>query len=230
MHIRNEEHRQELIRDCKYFHFRGLEQQLIAHEISYSQRRQRKEITIRLEDIRPPGLSLVSDATTIGIAHYARPFVDKGTAYELIVNTGANAVTIDSSTMTATFHGNAVIQVGELVRKLAECLPGEIRISTTKNFENSMQVVIDAGTSALVDGEPWESDGPNTEPPMKRQKRLLEGDGQPPWVVRQGLWRIGVKTENSTRKVDSVAFSLLAVKFEALTTERARNVTRKFLN
>ena len=61
--IRSEEHRQELLRDTRYFHLKGLEQRLIPHEISYNLARSWSEILIRLEDIRQSGISFVADGT-----------------------------------------------------------------------------------------------------------------------------------------------------------------------
>ena len=57
LNIRNENHRQELLRDCRYFHLRGLEQKIIAHDITYNLRRSKHEIAIRLEDVKPSGVA-----------------------------------------------------------------------------------------------------------------------------------------------------------------------------
>lgn len=61
LHIKNEDHRAELLRDCRYFNLRALEQRLVAHEISFNHVRGVEEILIRLEDIKPSGLSFVPD-------------------------------------------------------------------------------------------------------------------------------------------------------------------------
>jgi len=53
--IRNEDHRNELLRDVRYYHFRGLEQQLIRHDLSYCRLRGRHEITIKLDDVKLEG-------------------------------------------------------------------------------------------------------------------------------------------------------------------------------
>lgn len=62
--IRNDVHRSQLLRDARYFHLRGLEQRLIPCEISYNLRRGQSEILIRLDDIRPSGVSFNPDPTT----------------------------------------------------------------------------------------------------------------------------------------------------------------------
>ena len=83
LHIQNNDHRAELLRDCRYFHLRGLEQKLIMHHISYNVERQKSEIIIRLEDIRQSGVSFVGDTSPsdrsplCGWVNYMRPFVDE---------------------------------------------------------------------------------------------------------------------------------------------------------
>lgn len=98
--IRNDEHREELLRDARYFHLKGLEQRLIPHEISYNLARERREIVLRLEDIRQSGVSFVPDSAPTGSTppsstptnspsepgwiFYRRPFADTE-SYSLIV-------------------------------------------------------------------------------------------------------------------------------------------------
>ncbi|KAI9690178.1 MAG: hypothetical protein M1822_009139 [Bathelium mastoideum] len=62
VHIRNEEHRDALLRDARYFHLKGVEQKLIPHHISFNHTRHHFEIVLRLQDIRQSGISFVSDA------------------------------------------------------------------------------------------------------------------------------------------------------------------------
>ncbi|KAL1979645.1 hypothetical protein VTN96DRAFT_5407 [Rasamsonia emersonii] len=134
LHIKNEEHRAELLRDCRYFHLRGLEQKLIPHHISYNPERDRSEIVIRLEDIRQSGIQFVSDVPPSssspsdnsssssppapkapGWVHYSRPFVDED-AYELIVEIGGQSTVLDLETMRADFRGLAKARVASLVQ------------------------------------------------------------------------------------------------------------------
>ncbi|KAF2492137.1 hypothetical protein BU16DRAFT_551847 [Lophium mytilinum] len=61
LHIRDESHRAELLRDARYFHLKGLEQRLIACDISFNLARGTSEILIRLEDIRQSGVSFKPD-------------------------------------------------------------------------------------------------------------------------------------------------------------------------
>ncbi|CAM1504007.1 Fc.00g015980.m01.CDS01 [Cosmosporella sp. VM-42] len=98
VHIRDEVHRQELLRDAKYFHFKGLEQRLIPHSLSYNQLRRRGEIVLRVENVQKSGIS-VSQESLEGIGgwvHYARPYVDDKPA-ELVLEIGGESTKIHFS-------------------------------------------------------------------------------------------------------------------------------------
>ncbi|KXJ96448.1 hypothetical protein Micbo1qcDRAFT_229359 [Microdochium bolleyi] len=62
VHIRDEAHRASLLRDCRYFNFKKVEQKLIPHSISYNQARRREEIVLRVEDILKSGISIFHEA------------------------------------------------------------------------------------------------------------------------------------------------------------------------
>lgn len=127
VNIRNETHRAQLLRDCRYFHLRGVEQKLIPHNISYNPKRNNCEIILRLEDIRQSGIQFVSDHTppdspsTSGWVHYARPFADDS-AYELIVEIGGQSTVLDLDTMRAEFRGLSKARVTSLVQVVANKL------------------------------------------------------------------------------------------------------------
>lgn len=97
MHIRDEEHRASLLRDCRYFNFKGLEQRLLPHSLAFNQVRGRYEITLRIEDILKSGISVLPEPLSIagaaggdpfgGLVNYSRPFVDT-TPAELVLEIG----------------------------------------------------------------------------------------------------------------------------------------------
>ena len=124
LHIRNNQHRTELLRDCRYFHLRGLEQQLIQHHISYNIERQKSEIILRLEDIRQSGISFVGEASPAdrsplgGWVNYARPFADEN-SNELILEIGNELTKVDLRTMRADFHGEAKARITSLFQVVA---------------------------------------------------------------------------------------------------------------
>lgn len=181
LHIRNEAHRAELLRDCRYFHLRGLEQKIIAHEISYNLERQKTEICLRLEDVKPSGVSFNSDdfteeqPTTGGWVYYARPFVDD-TSYELVVEIGGETTVLDLTDMRADFHGLAKARVSSLFQVVANKMnlptnaplglmmlsggpssqsasPGHTPLS-----EDRVKVQFEHATYITLDGEPYDID------------------------------------------------------------------------
>ena len=181
LHIRDQEHRAELLRDCRYFHLRGLEQKLIAHEISYNLERQRSEICLRLEDVKPSGVSFVSDVrhseapASGGWVHYARPFVDD-TSYEMILEISGESMVVDLKDMRADFHGLTKARVSSLFQVVANKMnlptnaplglmmlsggqsaqpasPGHTPLS-----EDRVKVRIDRTADITLDGETYEVD------------------------------------------------------------------------
>lgn len=109
VHIRDDEHRASLLRDCRYFNFKGLEQRLIPHAITFNQARRRDEIALRLEDILKSGISVLPDPLLVagqpgadpaaGWVNYARPFVDEKPA-ELVLEIGGENMRLHFGVVT----------------------------------------------------------------------------------------------------------------------------------
>ncbi|TVY24138.1 Uncharacterized protein LHYA1_G007817 [Lachnellula hyalina] len=141
LNIRNEDHRAELLRDCKYFHLKGLEQKLVRHSINFNLARRNEEITLRLEDVRQSGISVVghpppSSSPTpeashtpqsglVGFVNYARPFVD-AKAYELVLEIGDERTMLHITThahtppsLRAEFFGDAKTRISRLFEVIA---------------------------------------------------------------------------------------------------------------
>ncbi|KAL2401442.1 hypothetical protein ABEF93_006162 [Exophiala dermatitidis] len=188
LHVRNESHRAELLRDCRYFHLRGLEQKIIAHEISYNLQRQKQEICLRLEDVKPSGVSYKSDddsasrdrstatATTGGWVYYARPFVDD-TSYEMVVEIGGESTFLDLAERRAEFHGQTKARMASLFQVVANKmnLPttaplGLMMLSesagsssqspahTPLSSESRVKVRFEAATAITLDGERYDGE------------------------------------------------------------------------
>lgn len=182
LHVRNEEHRAALLRDCRYFHFRGLEQKLVPHAISYNSLRRKSEIIIRLQDIRQSGVQFVNDVPTSdrttsgGWVHYSRPFVDD-TSHELIVEIGDENTLINLNSMRADFSGVAKARISSLFQVIANKMnlptiaplgllmrsggfskqppsPGNTPLS-----DDRVKIRIDCDADIVLDGEPYGADG-----------------------------------------------------------------------
>jgi hypothetical protein len=252
VHIRNDEHRTELLRDCRYFHLKGLEQKLIRHHIEYNLSRGRSEITIRLDDIRPSGISFVADSsppsttnttsgmtasastTTQGYVHYARPFVDDAPA-ELIVEIGAECTRLHLSTMRAEFFGTGRARI----TRLFEVVANKMGLRTTQ----PLGLMMSAGGATAVPASPGNSgvseeavkvrvgvetcvvlDGTVVRAVEEKRRLLAEEDGRE-WVIRTGQWRVRVQANEK----GGVEVVLMAVKLDALSGENGRNELRSFL-
>ncbi|GIZ46481.1 hypothetical protein CKM354_000960700 [Cercospora kikuchii] len=136
LHIRDEEHRAELLRDARYYHLKGLEQRLIPHRIAFNLRRQKSEVLLRLQDVHKNGVSVVPDCVAGGTAaipgwvFYQRPYVDTEAHILIVEVSGEEGMTVElesaaSSTPNArmarvTFHNETTTTFARLLCAVAE--------------------------------------------------------------------------------------------------------------
>ncbi|RYP82278.1 hypothetical protein DL770_005616 [Monosporascus sp. CRB-9-2] len=195
IHIRDEEHRAALLRDCRYFNFKGLEQKLIPHSINYNQARGRSEIVLRLEDILKSGISIVNDPSTgtnprepfSAWVNYMRPYEDSN-PFELVLEIGGESTKVHLNAMRAEFFG----QTKQRIARLFEVIATKLKLPPTTQplgllmsaggagsqpaspgntplSENLVRIMIDAETHTILDGKTYsycaDSDGTATAMP-----------------------------------------------------------------
>ncbi|KAH8699208.1 hypothetical protein BGW36DRAFT_396762 [Talaromyces proteolyticus] len=258
VHIQNESHRLELLRDCRYYHLRGVEQRLIPHHISYNPGRERDEILIRLNDIRQSGIQVVSDgsspdaSTFAGWVHYARPFVDDN-VYELVIEIGGQSTIIDLNTMRAEFHGLAKARVSSLVQVIANKLnlpnkaplglmmmAGASKTSASPGnsplSEDRPKIRIDKDADITVDNEAYVPGNDAFGSPIADAD--LAGEEPPAKrkrkdvAVERGQWMVHNGQWRLRVQPDSsrqLEIVFHAVKLDVYTSQRVRNRKRAFL-
>lgn len=203
VHIRNEEHRSTLLRDCRYFNFKGLEQKLIAHSISYNQTRGRSEIVLRLEDILKSGISVVNDPSTgaspgesvTGWVNYMRPWEDT-TAFELVLEIGGENTKLYLNSMRAEFFG----QTKQRIARLFEVIAVKLKLPPTTQplgllmasggagsqpaspgntplSEDLVRIVIENDTHIILDGKTYNYRAENDEIATAMSASSLVGEG-----------------------------------------------------
>ncbi|KAL4815534.1 hypothetical protein BDW67DRAFT_163668 [Aspergillus spinulosporus] len=256
LHIESEAQRAELLRDCRYFHLRGLEQKLIPHHISFNPLRRRSEIVIRLEDVRRSGIRVEApspspdgrEGNSGASVQYARPFADDS-PHDLILEIGGENTIIDLNTMRPTFLNSTQARVSSLLQVILERKNSQDQsISTatsTAETAHSIRVQIDEETDLTIDGAQQANNyqyhipDPASEPAPKRRRVKVErpeaaslyeeqnGSSSGFWVVRNGQWRISFRPEASSG--GEVQFAFVGVKLDVYTRERVRNRKQAFL-
>lgn len=89
--IKSEEHRKNLINECKYYQFFGLEQKFINCKILENPFSSNEEILINYEDIKKDGLlndtldSMIGQNNAFTVVKYSRPYVDTGVYRDLVL-------------------------------------------------------------------------------------------------------------------------------------------------
>ena len=204
LHIRDEEHRATLLRDCRYFNFKGLEQKLIPHSISYNQSRGRNEIVLRVEDILKSGISVVNDPAAgaspgeplTAWVNYMRPWEDT-TPFELVLEIGSESTKLHMHSMRAEFFG----QVKQRIARLFEVIATKLNLPQTTQplgllmaaggagsqpaspgntplSEDLVRIVIENDTHIMLDGKAHSYRGENDEIATAMSASSLAGDGE----------------------------------------------------
>lgn len=153
--VKDEEHRKDLLRDCRYFNFRGLEQRLVACNVGWDALRGREEITLRWEDVKVSAVSFVVETTppdagadanaSHGVVHYTRPFVDE-TPRELIVEIGGEGMVLDQRTGRSRFTGPAGGRILSLLRTVSDRVNGVANVCRDDEF----RFLVDHATAHVV--------------------------------------------------------------------------------
>ncbi|KAL8999851.1 MAG: hypothetical protein Q9169_001392 [Polycauliona sp. 2 TL-2023] len=134
--IKHEDHRNQLLKDAKYYNFRGLEQKLIPHEITYNLEQRTTEIVIRLQDLKPSQISATYDQKPLpsedgtpqrspGCVRYARPFIAEphhALILEICASTATEPILLDLSTKRITVFGNTRSRITALFQTIANKL------------------------------------------------------------------------------------------------------------
>ncbi|KAF4948302.1 hypothetical protein FGADI_9774 [Fusarium gaditjirri] len=248
--IRDEAHRQDLLSDARYFHFKGLEQRLIPHLLTYNQATRRDEIVLRLENIQKSGVSVFISNTDplTGFVQYARPYVDEKPA-ELVLEIGGETTKLhfSGSNARAEFFRDTKARVAKLFELVSSKLNFSQAIKTEHltnhgqltNLGNALlkedlvRIVLEPESAIILDGKDYledfinaaASESSTNEYPRKRKR--ADGDsGDEEWVVTTGQWRLRIQSAPNGRGVECI---LVAAKLDAMSSQLSRNMSRSFL-
>ncbi|CAG7565601.1 unnamed protein product [Fusarium equiseti] len=238
IHIRDETHRQELLSDARYFHFKGLEQRLIPHSLSYNQATRRDEIVLRLENIQKSGISVfVSNTDPLaGYVQYARPYLEDKPA-ELVLEIGGETTKLHFSggNAKAEFFRDTKARVAKLFELVSSKL-SSFQTSQSTGLGNSLstddyvRVLLEPESAIILDGKDYleefiKSETSGGDYPRKRKR--ADGDSEnEEWVVKTGQWRLRIQYAPNGRGVECV---LVAAKLDAMSSQLSRNMSRGFL-
>lgn len=154
--IRDERHRQELLKDCRYFNFKGLEQRLIPHEKGFNQVRGREEIVLGLRDIMKSGISVANEPVEgdplAGWVNYARPYADDK-AMELVLEIGEEATRLHIGPGGKGVRAEFFTDIKAKMAKLFEVIA--TKLNYTLLNEDLVRVILDPEASITLDGQPW---------------------------------------------------------------------------
>lgn len=134
--IKDEDHRNQLLKDARYYNLRGLEQKLIPHEITFNLEQRVTEIVIRLQDLKPSQISAVYERQPLPdedhflprkrrYVHYARPFISEphhALILEICASKATEPILLDHTTKRITVFGNTRSRITALFQTIANKL------------------------------------------------------------------------------------------------------------
>ena len=239
--ITSDKHRQNLLRDARYFNFRGLEQRLIQHRISFNSRKEVEEIEIRLEDVRQSGISFVADkdgsdeearrVSVSGEVYYARPYVDDeprvlvleigdGDGVEVLLDVGGRIGGVGFERQTAARMRRLAGIINEKIGLAALTARGGKAAGDGASTTFGLRCEIGSEADVVIDGERWKMVCEDDEARMDVEE---EEERERVWMVKKSQWRV------KAGSLDSKKIYLEAVKLEGYSCERARVEGRGFL-
>ncbi|KAL1844751.1 hypothetical protein VTK73DRAFT_1854 [Phialemonium thermophilum] len=160
--IRSEAHRAALLRDARYFNFKGIEQRLIPHSLSFNQVRGCHEIVLRLEDILKSGISVVPNGNhdDDGVDDSAR---DAASSFRLVVEIAGENTAIDLPRRRACFFRDASARVSRLLQVLSAKLSAlGATVAERDEGDDGVPVALEPDASVVLDGRPWSAAPPRT--------------------------------------------------------------------
>ena len=186
MHIRDADHREALLSDCKYYGLKGLMHKIFVHEISYNAERNASEIVMRLEDLHKSGISFLGDASPSdaspsgGWVNYARPFVDE-TSYEAIVEIGSSETKIDWRSSRAVFYGVTKARISSLFQVVADKmnLPSNLPLGLMMSSGGASAAPASPANTPLSEDRVKISIGPDAAIILDGQDYTMSDDNNP---------------------------------------------------
>jgi hypothetical protein len=239
--ITSDKHRQNLLRDARYFNFKGLEQRLIQHRISFNSRKEVEEIEIRLEDVRQSGISFVAEndgadggerrGSISGEVYYARPYVDDEPrvlvleigdrdGVEVLLDVGGRIGGVGFERQTAARMRRLASIINEKIGLAALTARGGKAGGEGASTTFGLRCEIGSEADVIIDGERWKMVCEDDEARMDVEK---EEERERVWMVKKSQWRV------KAGSLDSKKIYLEAVKLEGYSCERARVEGRGFL-
>lgn len=221
--VRNDEHRALLLKECKYYRFRNLEQRLIEYSIQQNRERFTEEIVINLDDVKLETLSLNNNPATVV---YKRPFVDKDERELVLQIKGDEQVMLHRSSVPNVWTACFFDKAHDRMAKLAAHIGSNFGLDFGQ-VSHGYRVCL-AEASILLNGEPV--DILNTETgniegadlaPDSRKRRRVDSAIPDRMICQKSQWRL------SQDESDCMTLNLLTA--ECTSGQKYKNRMRKFL-
>jgi hypothetical protein len=204
LHIRDEEHRSALVRDCRYYHLRGLEQKLTKCRIGLNRYHDTPEplgeIWLRLEDVKPHAIVPKFDEEDFYFVQYTRPFTDD-TPRNLIIEISGNDIGfLKEWDSTVQFNETVVSKLKSILKSASK----KLQFETDANNLDVMLVYTD-DSAVTIDGTRCEY--------VAKEDTVENSE----WTLHKGQWQVCLSKIGK-----SLVFNFQTIHMEATSTYEKR--------
>lgn len=221
--VKSEEHRLLLLKECRYYRLRNLEQRFIKHEMSVNRARGTKEITVNIEDVKIGELTFEQVRGGVHTVFYKRPFVDT-ISRELVLQIELEeqvALTKNAEgTWDATLYDSAAAYFSKIAKYLEERLGKKFSINKVVRInERRLPIMFDSETVLMVDGQlDAVLHGQHEDLDVSRKRARVDGPTE--LICERSQWRV-------VAEGDTTCLHLLTA--ECYSSQRYRNSQRKYI-
>lgn len=226
--IRDDQHRQLLVKECKYYRFLELEQRILPHKIVYNPFTHSEEIIMKLEDLHRSGVENSSSTyQEEALTTYVRPYIVGEPKRTLLVQIDAESHSELRLIMSRKTEVALLVMTHKLANTMATAFP-DIAVHYADDLKTGKLTILCGllKSSVTINGIPLRHDWyldfltrTNAEPEPKMQKTHPEGD-YVEFKVTKSLWRI-IQRQHRIR--------LHAVSIDAVSDNYYFHQTLKFL-
>lgn len=235
--VRGDEHRRMLVRECRYYRLRNLEQRFIEHKILVNRARQTEEIVLNLEDVKDQHLAVTNDQGNPAKALcYKRPFIDtKLREFVMQIKGGEQVVLIKQPEFRGSWEAIFFDNAKDKLKSVQVALRDKFNVHFSMGQKGYLVNVEDASISVngnyidpraeTLNGTPESGSNVTQDDPegslRKRPRSSTVLSGPIQLLVDRSQWRISLIGDGFA------IFELLTA--ECACSQRYRNKMREFL-
>lgn len=204
--IKDDEHRALLVKECKYYRLRELEQRILKHKVLHNPLAMTMEIVININDVHPLGVSSSSkDFKQELPAQYARPYMRNEPKRDLIIQMNSAPGTEIKLILNKHTNVPLLICTNSLAHTFVQAFKSVAPMFADDLRDNTLGLLCGlSGSKAVINGKELKENWSNDffGPPLDEQEAKRRKTGGPPsegdyveFRLTRSLWRVLLRAD-----------------------------------